>query len=112
MPGSRERCHHIPKAEPAATATVKTATSAGHFDHAGLGATGDAVDAFCDPNAKARSAADWNRRSGAFSRQRRTTRSRTAGTESGNVGGSSFEIASIVSADDLPPKGRLRPAIS
>ena len=63
-------------------------------------------------SAKARSPADWKRCSGAFSRQRRTMRSRPGGTfwfVRERSGGSSRRIAVMTSALESPPNA-FRPA--
>jgi len=58
------------------------------------------------PRAKARSAADWKRRAGSFSRHRWTTRPTHAGVESGRGAGSDSRIARPLSAKVAPGNAR------
>jgi len=65
--------------------------------------------------ANARSLADWNRRSGFFSRQRRMMRSSPGDTcppEADNSDTSSFRMAFMVSTEDSPLNARLPETIS
>ena len=57
-------------------------------------------------SAKARSVADWKRRSGSFSRQRTTICATPGGTEAGSGGGSWFRMAYPLSTSDAPGKAR------
>src|ERR1035438_6194342 len=96
----------------AAPATTEPASVA-HFNQARrFGAAALGKDGDDGRRANARSAADWNRRSGSFSRHRRTIPPSSGGTEAGNSAGSSFNIACIPSTEEEPEKARLPESIS
>ncbi len=119
--GAPARPARHPAARRAAASATPVVTAAARRQRFGRGSGAPAplvrkrLDVPTASSAKATSRADWNLSAGAFSRQRRTSRSRpgaTGGTFGGSSGGSSTRTAAIVSAGVGREKAGLPDSIS